>query len=99
MPLYNIECSNCGHKFKRLAISSSKLEEQLLEWECPECSKLDLHIGIHSLSSLKTGQLAKDLVHKTRFKKRNQKLEKMPEENKQRMKKFMKDYNVKKESL
>ena len=97
MPLYNIVCTDCNNKTKSLWKTSAMLEEALKDMECEVCKSKSLKMASHSLSSLKFGGAAKDIIMKERFKKREQRLNQLPEENKIRMKKFMHDYNVKKE--
>lgn len=96
MPIYRIGCAHCGEEFKKLLKNAAELDEYV-EGECGKCGRKSLKGLPHSLSSLKFGQAAKDITMKTRFKKRNSNLEKMPAENQERMKKFMHEYGVRKE--
>ena len=51
MPIFEYTCSNCGHKFEKLILSSRR-KRQL---QCPQCSSRDVHKDISLFGTAGSG--------------------------------------------
>ena len=98
MPIYKYACPVCKFE-EELYLTFSEYDvwiEALPTKECPVCK----HIGLDRIIGLpiiRSEIYLHERKMKSRFKKRNKKLEAMPKPQQARMKKFMDKHNVRKE--
>lgn len=97
MPLYDFVCRECGMPFKDVLLTHAKREEFLQE-ECPSCGQKELAVDMTESNVVYVPTPGtpeyEARVMKERYRKRNAQLDKLPPENQERMKTFMKKYGV-----